>query len=124
MNFLEIEKVWHKKYKLNFKGIEEELGMFLKIVVYDNNVRYNFITKRWEIDENNLQSFLSDHSNMLIPIKYNIPKIKRYDKELDNIGQSMKLKPYLYQREAIKFAIDNVNSLIILPCGAGKLLKF
>lgn len=119
MNFLEIEKVWYKKYKLIFKGTKEELGMFLNIVVYDINVHYNIITKRWEIDEHNLQSFLNNHKDMIIPVKYNIPKIKRYDKDLDDIGKSMKLKPYLYQREAIKFAIDNVNSLIILPCGSG-----
>ena len=120
MHFLEIEKVWYKKYKLVFKGIEKELESFLKIVVYDDSVYYNFITKRWEIDECNLQSFLDNHQDIIISVKYNIPKIKRYDKELDNIGKSMKLKPYLYQREAIKFAIDNINSLIILPCGAGK----
>lgn len=120
MHFLEIEKVWYKKYKLVFKGIEQELESFLKIVVYDENVYFNFITKRWEIDESNLQSFCDNHQDMLIPVKYEIPKIKRYDKELDNIGKSMKLKPYLYQREAIKFAIDNINSLIILPCGSGK----
>lgn len=123
MYFLEIEKIWYKKYKLTFKGKEEDLGMFLNIVVYDNNVHYNIVTKRWEIYENDIQSFLANHKEILIKVKNNIPKIKRYDKRLDDIGKSMKLKPYLYQREAIKFAIDNINSLIILPCGSGRFYK-
>lgn len=38
----------------------------------------------------------------------------------DNIGANMKLQPYPYQREAIYYALNNPNSLLILPTGAGK----
>ena len=38
----------------------------------------------------------------------------------DSIGISMKLQPYPYQKEAIYYAINNPNSLLILPTGAGK----
>lgn len=38
----------------------------------------------------------------------------------DNIGESMKLSPYPYQKEAIYYAINNPNSLLILPTGSGK----
>lgn len=40
--------------------------------------------------------------------------------EYDHIGETMKLSPYLYQKEAIYFALNKENALIILPCGAGK----
>lgn len=49
----------------------------------------------------------------------------RFDYEIiinpwDNIGSDMKLTPYPYQKEAIHYAINNPNSLLILPTGSGK----
>ena len=38
----------------------------------------------------------------------------------DDIGKDMKLQPYNYQKEAIYFAINNKEALLVLPCGAGK----
>ncbi|MGL5507339.1 MAG: DEAD/DEAH box helicase family protein, partial [Paraclostridium sp.] len=38
----------------------------------------------------------------------------------DDIGQDMKLSPYVYQKETIHFAINNPKSLLILPTGSGK----
>lgn len=38
----------------------------------------------------------------------------------DNIGEGMKLSPYCYQKETIKFGVDNGKALLILPCGSGK----
>ena len=37
-----------------------------------------------------------------------------------SMGQDMKLQPYEYQKEAIYYAINNLNSLMVLPCGSGK----
>ena len=38
----------------------------------------------------------------------------------DSIGTNMRLQPYPYQKEAIYYALNNPNSLLILPTGAGK----
>ena len=38
----------------------------------------------------------------------------------DNIGEGLKLSPYCYQKETIKFGVDNGKALLILPCGSGK----
>ena len=38
----------------------------------------------------------------------------------DDIGASLKLSPYPYQKEAIYYALNNPNSLLILPTGSGK----
>ena len=38
----------------------------------------------------------------------------------DHIGEGLKLSPYCYQKETIKFGVDNGKALLILPCGAGK----
>ena len=40
----------------------------------------------------------------------------------DSIGLNMKLQPYPYQKEAIYYALNNTNSLLMLPTGAGKSL--
>ena len=40
--------------------------------------------------------------------------------EYDDIGDTMKLTPYLYQKEAIFYALKRQKALIILPCGSGK----
>lgn len=37
-----------------------------------------------------------------------------------DMGKNMKLQPYDYQKEAIYFAINNLNALMVLPCGSGK----
>lgn len=37
-----------------------------------------------------------------------------------NIGKNMLLQPYDYQKEAIHFAINTKEALLVLPCGAGK----
>lgn len=39
-----------------------------------------------------------------------------------NMGAWMKLQPYDYQKETIKFCLDNPESLIVLSCGAGKTI--
>ena len=36
----------------------------------------------------------------------------------DSIGSHMKLQPYPYQKEAIYYALNNTNSLLMLPTGA------
>lgn len=120
MELLKIERVISRKYRLKFLGKKTELSEFLNIVVYNPFVHFNFITKQWELYEEDLQSFINAYSYLNISVEHSLPKIRRYDKSLDEIGLSMKLKPYIYQREAIKFVLDNNNALLVLPCGAGK----
>ena len=38
----------------------------------------------------------------------------------ESMGADMKLQPYDYQKEIIKFCLDAENALITAPCGAGK----
>lgn len=87
--------------------------------MYDEFVHYSFIDKCWVIHPNDVNDFLNKYKHLDIPIETHKLNIVRYDKALDDIGKSMKLRPYIYQREAIKFVLDNNNALLILPCGAG-----
>lgn len=38
----------------------------------------------------------------------------------ENIGADMKLQPYPYQKEIIKFCLDAETALVVAPCGSGK----
>ena len=49
-------------------------------------------------------------------IKKTNNKITNYE----NMGSHLKLEPYKYQKEIIKFCLDRENALIVAPCGAGK----
>lgn len=122
MNFIKLVKLFHKRYRVKFIGPENNLYKYLEIVVHDPFVYFNFSSGFWEISESNINEFLSRHKDLNIEVETKKPKIIRYDKALDEIGTTMKLKPYMYQREAIKFALDKKNALIILPCGSGKKL--
>nr|DAV25101.1 MAG TPA: Chromatin remodeling complex ATPase [Caudoviricetes sp.] len=120
MNFLRIEKLFFGKYRLKFVGKTIELSNYINVMVYDQCVHFNIITKQWEIYEEDLPNFINNYKHLIESVIHERPKILRYDKALDEIGLTMKLKPYMYQREAIKFALDKQNALIILPCGSGK----
>ena len=40
--------------------------------------------------------------------------------DYENMGAGLKLQPYPYQKEIIKFCLDTEKALIVAPCGAGK----
>lgn len=88
--------------------------------MYDEFVHYSFIDNCWSLHHSYVNDFLNKYKHLDIPVETRKLKIVRYDKALDDIGKSMKLRPYIYQREAIKFVLDNNNALLILPCGSGK----
>ena len=49
-----------------------------------------------------------------------ISKNKNKVENYKNMGSHLKLEPYEYQKEIIKFCLDKENALIVAPCGAGK----
>ena len=66
-----------------------------------------------------------DTDNWIVP-KEVIPLLeKHFDLETitvpwEEIGDTMKLTPYDYQKETVHFGINNGSSLFLLPTGAGK----
>ena len=112
MHFLTLYKISYNCYRISFSNSKDCLINILKDVLYDNTVFFNHQLNNWIIYKKDLDKFLLKHKNV---------KITSYlEEKLVNIGSNMKLKPYLYQKEAIQFAIDTKNALIILPCGSGK----
>lgn len=86
----------------------------------DSEVFHNYIEGL--MDANPVWS--DNHKYWLVPNK-NIDYIRaRFIKPgmvlYRNIGETMKLCPFDYQQEAINYSLNTQQSLLILPCGAGK----
>lgn len=55
-----------------------------------------------------------------LPELEKIFEVELVENPWDYIGEGLKLSPYCYQKETIKFGVDNGKGLLILPCGSGK----
>ena len=94
------------------------IGLFTKIRLYDCEFNgwvmspdeASFLKSK----DHELYPGLKDEMSKLITSK--TKKIVGYE----NMGTGMKLPPYEYQKEIIKFILDTGDSLIVCPCGAGK----
>lgn len=63
-----------------------------------------------------------EYEGYLVP---NLDEVRLYfniddDEDFDEIGDTLKLSPYEYQKEAIRFCLKRKTALLVLPCGAGK----
>ena len=97
-------------YKVDFTGLKEDYSKFFTTI---NNIPDTSKLKRqtgWKMPKCYLSQLEEQYT------------IKLIANEWDDIGEGLKLTPYCYQKEAIKFAIDNHKALLILPCGAGKTI--
>ena len=94
------------------------------------DIRYDVKTRMWKINFFQFDK-LKALDKKLFPSKTSYQKQKEHmssiitfeKKEItgtEEIGAGLKLQPYQYQKEVIKFAYDVENCLIIAPCGAGK----
>lgn len=119
MNFIKLEKTILNNFKVSFIGDLDNLIDYINIVQKNHLVFFNFITKQWELHSTNLEPFLGSIPFKDIIIEHDTPGRAKSKYMLSDIGSTMKLQPYLYQKEAINFALNNKNALIILPCGSG-----
>lgn len=97
MRNFKTEKIFKDKFKIIFVGEESDIINFLNVVVYDKNIHFNYLSNQWEASIDYID-FINN----------------------EEIGSTMKLQPYKYQKESIRFVLDNKNALLVLPCGAGK----
>lgn len=85
--------------------------------------KYDFTRNAWKfkVQQYKLLQALIDEAMPKKPVPFNV--ISTSNKEItgyEEMGIGMKLQPYDYQKEAIKFGLDNLNVLLVLPCGSGK----
>ena len=114
-------------YLIKFNGNKKQFGFYMSIVGSVVDKKYDFDHSGWKFKEQQyqiVQAFL----DKVFPAKQAVPKKKdimssvseKNVNDYDDIGKSMKLQPYPYQKETIKFALDNLTTLLVLPCGSGK----
>ena len=94
----------------------------------------NFEYKEYDIEKDIWLIQASDYEKLeKLDAKLFPPKVKLGDKMAsrfqtqvkevsgwESMGEGMKLQPYPYQKEIIKFCLDAETALIVAPCGSGK----
>lgn len=111
------------KFYVSFNGKKSEFTSYINKIMSVEDKDYDFEKKQWVFSKDSIEEVynLFEKKKKATPppiIKNSKPTLVEQD--LGTIGQSMKLQPYPYQKEAIQYVIDNEESLLVLPCGAGK----
>lgn len=118
MSIINIEKV-DGRYKVTFAGKRHQFDEYINKVMSVEEKDYDFQSKSWVFDENGIKSVMALFK---LPEKTNAILVSN-SKDVtgyEDMGKSMKLQPYEYQKEAIKYILDTHEALLILPCGAGR----
>ncbi|MCY7865989.1 SNF2-related protein [Bacillus spizizenii] len=123
---IQIEQV-DGRHLVSFKGKKEQFNTYINKIMSVEDKDYDFERKCWAFDDEGIRiverMFQVNNKPKSKP-KTDIIQTSAATKTKvvghESIGKSMKLQPYDYQKEAIKFGVDNKEILIVYPCGAGK----
>jgi len=117
---INITMVNNNNYFIRFSGKKKDFNDYINMVIALPEKSFSIENKCWIISTKSLAIIKNKVSENLITytnfISLNSTKVDNYQ----DIGKDMKLIPYDYQKEAIKFSLDHKNALIIYPCGSGK----
>ena len=108
MKQLLLYKKEKNEYEIKINEITKKDMNLLFSNFNNNSIKYNSINNTWKISEELYEKLKN---------KFTI------DSYL-NLGSSMKLQPYEYQKEVVNFILNTKNVLAVLPCGAGIFLPF
>lgn len=105
---------------LSFSGSKKQFNEYINTIMKIKEKTFDFENKCWTTSKRNL----SDIKRLFKDYEYleEIREIKIINSELKDIGSTLKLSPYEYQKEAIKYGLDHLNALLTLPCGSGKTI--
>ena len=92
--------------------------------------KFDISTGEWIITQNGYNAFelLDKELFEKAPATFEAPKLYYENAEekivvdYENVGEDLKLPPYEYQKQLIKFCLDTENALIVAPCGSGKTI--
>ena len=94
---------------ISFTGNSLDFNNYIYNLMKVPSINFNSIKSKWYIHNKDL---------VLLKSLFEIISEENYS----DIGALLKLPPYNYQKEAMKFGIDNLNTLQVLPCGSGKTI--
>ena len=119
----EYKKIGGKHY-VRFNGKPLQLPKFSAAILKVERT-YDKDRKMYQLgsvkDLRRLQELLGADSSTvnLAPPPLTKRSVKEF-KKFANIGSTMKLKPFQYQKEVIGLALEKRCALLVLPCGSGK----
>jgi SNF2 family DNA or RNA helicase len=109
------------KYLIKFKGKKQQFNEYINKVTNMPNREYDFKEKCWTIPRRDLPILQSKFKDIeFLEEVQDLEKPIRDTSTYAHMGKHMKLQPYDYQKEAIKFGVDSQGILIVYPCGSGK----
>lgn len=117
------------KFFVSFNGDKADFNTYINGIMSFPKKDYNYETQSWVFDNKEIEKVKSLFGfstpapaiDKAGPTKTNaIVGSKAIIQGYENIGSEMKLSPYSYQKEAIKFCMEEKEALIVYPCGAGK----
>lgn len=112
------------KFLVSFKGKKHQFNDYINKIMSIPEKQFDFERKCWCFDEKGIEKvkrlFDVEKEELKKDVVLNNEYAKTVVTDYENIGQMMKLKPYEYQKEAIKFCLDKKEALVVFPCGSGK----
>jgi len=93
-------------------------NVFSSILGKISDKRYDFNFGTWLVREETKDYLLSEEKKIVGEDK----KLPKPVKKIPDITEGLKLQPYPYQKEVIRFCVAQEKTLIVLPCGSGKSL--
>jgi SNF2 family DNA or RNA helicase len=122
---IKVEKILNAQdeygFAVSFTGTKKQFNIYMKVVGSIMDKKYDFTRSAWRFKEQQykiLQALIDAAMPKKIAPTVSVPSKKITD--YNDIGSNMKLPLYDYQKETIKFGLDNLSVLLVLPCGAGK----
>lgn len=104
MQFLEVHNYKKENRKAYLKYVSDDRSLFFEYLYLLGEVQDRFF-------DNSVKTWIIPKTDAL--------RIQKEIQSMD-IGSTMKLTPFSYQKSAIRFGINKKNALFKLPCGAGK----
>lgn len=113
------------KFNNEDKSVIKYFDAFADLLARLRFKEFDIKSGEWIITENGYEAFKSLDADLfnqkpMPPISVNVSE--KIVSNYENIGRGLKLPPYEYQKQLIKFSIDQKNALIVAPCGVGKTL--
>lgn len=115
------------RYYVSFKGQKHQFTEYINKLMSVEEKDYDLDRKSWVFDEQGIAK-IKQLFEKPTPKKKSAPPVRKVApieviREIPadhDIGSTMKLPPYDYQKETIENILQTKETLIVLPCGAGK----
>lgn len=115
----------NNNHLISFDGEKKDFNQYMFLLSKVERKKYSLKDKGWVVPDlteiENVFGYKGIQQNVVKQNDIQLNVVSQIDDEAyRDIGKNMKLQPYPYQKEAIKFCIDNLKALLVLPCGSGK----